>query len=190
MGRTVSPCTSFRMTIGALVDGSTISPRIFISISMQRPLCYGFAHQAVGETLCDPHRQVASRSGKDRLRGGKVQCFVLRSAAYDLSAGLIMAFNHYFQNFAYVIAVIGSLDFALAIEQDLQTLRLELVRNGVGHCDGRRVGTRRILESEDGIVLDFVQKGDGLLEVGWGLTGEAYDNVGGHADPAFCRLDP
>src|SRR5580658_4803055 len=122
MGSTVSPCTSFRMTIGALVDGSTISPRIFISISMQCLLCYGFAHQAVGETLCDPHRQVTPRSGKDRLRGGKVQRFVLRGTADNLAASLIMTLNHHFQNFAYVIAVIRSLDFPLAFEQNLQAL--------------------------------------------------------------------
>src|SRR5215472_7837050 len=190
MGSTVSPCTSFRMTIGALVDGSTISPRIFISISMQCPLRYSFAYQAVGKTRGHPYRQVAACSGKNRLRGGKVQRFVLRGAAYDLSARPVVTFNHYFKNFSYVSAVVLSLDLPLAFEQDLQALGFHLVRDRIRHVYGRRIRARRILEGKNAIVLDFMQKRDGLLKVCRSFAGESHNDVGRHADRAFCRLDP
>ncbi len=56
--------------------------------------------------------------------------------------------------------------------------------------DGGGVGARGELEGEDGVVFDFVEEGDGLLEVGVGLAGEAYDHVAGDADVAGGGVDP
>ena len=67
---------------------------------------------------------------------------------------------------------------------------LDLVGDAVGHVDGGGVGPRGELEGEDGVVVDFVEQGDGLLEVGVGLAGEADDHVAGDADVALGGLDP
>src|SRR5688572_22178500 len=62
MGSTRSPPLSFRITIGRLVIGSTISPLIVISISMMRSAIstwLNFARQAVRPGSPDDDRQYA-----------------------------------------------------------------------------------------------------------------------------------
>src|SRR5271167_2030524 len=83
IGSTLSPPWSFRITMGMLVTGSIISPRIFISTSIMLPPvacplilpmqdaaqpasgCLGdhLAQQAVGKRLCNPYTNVVSDAG-------------------------------------------------------------------------------------------------------------------------------
>ncbi len=68
MGSTVLPLTSLRITMGMLVTGSIMSPRIFISTSMtpsQSSLHHSYAltHQRVGAGARDPDRQVLAHQG-------------------------------------------------------------------------------------------------------------------------------
>ena len=44
------------------------------------------------------------------------------------------------------------------------------------------LGRGEYLKAKTASYWTSCEKGDGLLEVGLGLAGEAYDNVGGHAD--------
>src|SRR5271169_5512656 len=128
MGRTESPFTSFRMTMGMLVTGSIISPRIFISTSgMVPPLCglaYHLAQQTVRKACADVHSNVTTR-----LRncvtggGGEVQRFVLRSAADVLSASRILAFNHHFKCLPQMTCAQALLYLLLMLLEDRKTAR-------------------------------------------------------------------
>src|SRR5580700_1434164 len=113
---------SRRSTIGMLVDGSTISPRIFISMSIGTPSLSSdcFSDQTVRKTLRHPHRNIAAGCGHNRLTGSKVQGLILRRAPDHLPARRIMTLNHRFANLAYVLVVIDPLDFALALQQNLK----------------------------------------------------------------------
>src|SRR5579883_2624539 len=124
MGRTVSPCTSLRITIGAFVEGSTIRPRIFISISIwmsppfrRQPLLPDCSDSSLS---LSPEHNYPGR--KNRLARRKVQGFVLGSAPHHLASGPITTFNHHFKYLAYMIAVIYPLNFPLLVKQNLQSL--------------------------------------------------------------------
>src|SRR5215831_15970838 len=116
MGRTVLPFTSFRMTMGMLVTGSIMSPRIFISTSMSPPPTslhhsYGFTHQGVGPRARNPYRQVLSHQ---RIavggRVGEVEGAVVRGAADPLAERLVAAFDHHFARGANHLRVAPDLD--------------------------------------------------------------------------------
>src|SRR6202040_4332817 len=102
MGRTVSLPTSFKTTIGMLVTGSIINPRIFISTSIScSPLLkslrlYHHAQQTVGKTPGNDHVNIAANGRHETLRSGKVQGYVLGGSTNKLSAGRVGTFNHYF----------------------------------------------------------------------------------------------
>src|SRR5882724_6590493 len=122
MGSTVSLPTSLSTTMGILVTGSIINPRIFISTSMMPSLQHQFTQKAVGETFCYQHVNISAYGWNQTFRGGKVQGNVLAGSSYDLPPGLILSFNHYLINTANPILIIGPLDFTLAFLKDLQTL--------------------------------------------------------------------
>src|SRR5580692_7155076 len=97
MGMTVSEPTSLSTTIGILVDGSIIKPRIRTSMSMVSPslTCLdGLADQAVGKCVCDFHLHIRARSRRDRQRCREVYRLVLRTSAGNLTAGGIHTFDH------------------------------------------------------------------------------------------------
>src|SRR6516225_6741822 len=177
MGSTVSESDSRRITMGMLVTGSIIRPRIFISTSIVgpsldcsvirqmrweckwvgwrpdldsdggsgahegKPLAdseqlfgtgnvwtsgYGFraklprddlprqqfAQQAVGERLRDPYTDVIACCGFGTAVGYEIQGLVLGGTPDDLFAGLVLAFNHYFNLLTQVAAIALALDLA------------------------------------------------------------------------------
>src|SRR4051812_9154369 len=118
IGSTASPPESFRITMGILVTGSIIKPRIFISTSIPA-LCFGsdyhFSYQAIGETRGHAHISVAA---DQRLNGGwhgKIQRLVLCGAAHPLSTSIVPGFNHYFSYFADVARVADFLNLSLTL---------------------------------------------------------------------------
>src|SRR5664279_5019799 len=108
MGSTVSESDSFRSTMGMLVTGSIMSPRILISTSIVvppaacpvirlrdttrkrflfwRPLpsAHQFSQQAVGERLRHQYRHIAPDSRFSFLIQHEIQRLVLRGAAGHL----------------------------------------------------------------------------------------------------------
>src|SRR6266481_9061539 len=101
MGRTASPLLSFKITMGMLVTGSIMSPRIFISTSIVTPgrhiqncsiqqlfpcsLYHHFAQEAVRKTPYDPYWNVTSDRRNRAFRNGEIQNLVLRGAAAPLA---------------------------------------------------------------------------------------------------------
>src|SRR5579875_3238901 len=89
IGSRASPFASLRITMGMFVEGSTIRPRIFISICTASfpwellpcvskiHLYDGFANQAVGQASGHAHFPVAAGGRKNRLCGGEVECLIL-----------------------------------------------------------------------------------------------------------------
>src|SRR5258707_164665 len=125
MGKTVSLPTSFRTTIGMLVTGSIINPRIFISTSIScSPVTkslrlHHHAQQTVGETPGNDHVNIAAHGRHRALRSGKVQGNVLRGSTDKLPTSLIRTFNHYFIDSSYALFIIDSLDLPLTFLKDL-----------------------------------------------------------------------
>src|SRR4051794_6530973 len=95
MGSTASDPGSFRITMGMLVTGSIIRPRIFISTSIvsswaQFPADSGIlrrdasrlspvhhhADEAIGKALRDLHADIRAVHRRDAMRGGEVQGLV------------------------------------------------------------------------------------------------------------------
>src|SRR3954449_5562146 len=99
MGSTASPPESFRITMGILVTGSIIKPRIFISTSILGP-CFGsdyhFSNQTIREARSHSHIGVATDSRLKCLWSGEVQRFILRRTPHPLRPSFISGFNHYF----------------------------------------------------------------------------------------------
>src|SRR5215475_4752313 len=152
MGRTASLDGSFSTTIGMLVTGSIINPRIFISTSIwdlrraspllqyqtsanstsaNRLVHHHLAYETVWEALCYKHPGVTSSRGKYGRIRREIHGFILRAAADDLSASLISSFNHYFQNSPDVLLVINPLNLSLSLLKNAQTLRFFLVGDAV-----------------------------------------------------------
>src|ERR1700682_226681 len=135
MGKTASPLVSFRITMGMLVTGSIISPRIFISTSIVAPgaisdfrlkssllrsLYHHFAQQAVGKAPGGNHGNITARCRNHRRRPGEIQRLVLRSATDPLTPGLVLSFNHHFKDMPHMPLIPPSLDLALSLLQDHQ----------------------------------------------------------------------
>ena len=86
-------------------------------------------------------RKIAAdgRISTNELGRGEVDGLVLRAAADDLIAGGVVAFDHDLLDLAEVAAVVLALNLALAIHEDAEALRLDLVGDAVGQCDCRGV---------------------------------------------------
>src|SRR5215472_5851186 len=121
MGSTVSLPTSFSTTIGMLVTGSIINPRIFISTSIafspMTALSDHDAQQTVRETPGYKNVNITAHGRHGLFWRGKVQGYVLRRAANYLASRLIYAFNHYFKCLSHSLLVVDSLDFPLPFLQ-------------------------------------------------------------------------
>ncbi len=133
---------------------------------------------------------IGSRGWCDGVIPGEVDGFVLGTTSDNLLPDGIIPLDHDFHSFAYVFLIVGSLNLALAVEEDLQAGCLFSVWDGVDHDQGRSVGARGVFEAEDGIVLDGIEEGDGLFKFQGGFTGKAHDEVGGDGDRPFGGLDP
>src|SRR5579875_472674 len=244
MGRTVLPLMSRRMTIGILVTGSIISPRIFISTSegeclapdrfcsrstsfssirppnlitpqlpegtpgpektagsqeqrakSQKPHCvpdlslHGFAYQRVGAGARDPHIQVAAQQPV-AFGMPEVQSTVIRGAPDPLPKGLISPFHQHLAHAADQLRVAPDLDRALLLLKDGQAALLLFLRNGIRHGECGGIGTRRVLEAEERIVLDRVEQVERLDEILFGFAREAHDDIGSDGVVPAGALQP
>src|SRR4051794_151489 len=127
IGSTASPPESFRITMGILVTGSIIKPRIFISTSIPALYFgsdYHFSHKAIRKTCRDAHIGVTANGRLDAWRHCEIERLILRGAAHPLSASIIPRFNHYFSYFANVTRVADLLYLPLTLHEDPQTPRL------------------------------------------------------------------
>src|SRR5437879_3558202 len=129
IGSTVSP-ESLRITIGVLVTGSSISPRIFISTSIATPCVFtittsGRLHhvtqQAVWKCRSDLYRHITALLKAAVRRCGEVQCLVLGCPADPLTTRFVLSFNHYFKLLAYMIVISTLLDASLFLQQHCET---------------------------------------------------------------------
>src|SRR4051794_10951304 len=68
------------------------------------------------------------------------------------------------------------------VDQTLDAVALDLVRNLVGERGGLGAGPRRVDEGEGSVVADLLDRGEGLLELRLGLSGEADDQVRGQRE--------
>src|SRR5215469_3030444 len=149
-----------------------------------------FTQQAVGERLRDPYTDVIACCGLGTAVDYEIQGLVLGGTPDDLFAGLVLAFNHYFNLLTQVAAIALALDLALVFLQDLQAVRFLNVGNGVGVLQRGRVGPRRVLERENPVVADLREQREGFAEFLLGFAGKADDDVGGEADLALGGLHP
>src|SRR5208337_1754484 len=122
--------------------------------------------QAVGMRTHDANQRVAAHLWYcDSVWDGEIKRLVLRGAADDLAARLLIAFHHHLHDLANVAGVVGTLNLALALVEDCQARSLLFFADRVLHGNGRSVGARRILEAEDSVELHFLKEGERLLKL-------------------------
>src|SRR5882724_3968262 len=131
------PLTSFSTTIGILVTGSTIKPRIFISTSMLLPYLtlgvpvsephsiHEFPRQRVGARACHPRmnvlaEKIAFAAGFGRRRVQEIERLVLRSAADPLAGGFVESLHQTLLDSPHVCGVAADLNVALEFLDDRQ----------------------------------------------------------------------
>src|ERR1700692_1621969 len=93
MGITVSEPTSLSNTMGMLVAGSIMRPRIRTSTSMDSPFCAErlvppldcFSYQTIWMRCSDPHLHITPWGRRYGLRPGEVDRLVLAAAAGNLA---------------------------------------------------------------------------------------------------------
>src|SRR5436190_21746665 len=101
IGSTVLLLTSFKMTIGMLVAGSIMRPRIFISTSIHppppRPLHHTLAYQRVRSRTRHAHVEIPSDElFIARSTGHKIQRAILRCPPNPLPQRLVPALHQHF----------------------------------------------------------------------------------------------
>src|SRR5437868_1770147 len=154
IGKTASLDGSLSTTMGMLVTGSIINPRIFISTSIpdlrraaldslsRFVACLYLAHspraavphvflvhhhlthKTVREALGYKHPSVASSGWEYGRAGREIHGLVLRAAADHLPTNLVSSFNHYFKDLPYMLQVINPLNLSLSLLKDAESLRL------------------------------------------------------------------
>src|ERR1035441_2815738 len=82
---------------------------------------------------------------------------VAGGAANPLAQGLIPPFHQHFLAAADELTVAPDLNGALLLLENQQAALLLLVRDSIWHAKRGGVGSRRVLEAEEGIVLDFIR---------------------------------
>src|SRR5207248_10045877 len=71
-----------------------------------------------------------------------------------------------------------------------QSPRFLGVWDWIFELERRRIGTGRVLESEDAVILDFIEQRKGFLELCLRLAGEADDDVSCDADFPLRSFHP
>src|SRR5712691_10086645 len=166
MGRMAVPWQSFRTTIGMLVTGSIISPRIFISTSIPPSFrlisVYTFAGQRIraraGHANLDiTPQQVPTRSA---TRSGvqEIERLVLRRPSDPLTGGRVESFDQASLHRTNVVRVAPHLDGALPFLENGQPQALLFLWNLVPEAQRRRIRPPRVLEAEDRVVLHFLDE--------------------------------
>src|SRR5580693_8233372 len=134
MGSTLALPTSFRMTIGMLVTGSIIRPRIFISTSI-RLLHHGLTGQRIGSAASHAHVDVFA----DKLIRGlgavmrKTQRAIARSASGPEPQRFVAAFHVDLFDDPDQRRIVADLNGALLFLDDREPPRLLFFRNMVAH---------------------------------------------------------
>src|SRR5271166_419633 len=195
MGMTVSEAMSLRTTMGMLVAGSIIRPRIRTSISMA-PLPWfvlvldGLAHETVRMRRCNFHLEVASGRRSYQLGASEVDRYVLAATSDNLSSRRVEAFDHHLNDLSQVFGIIHSLNLTLPVKHYLKPTHFLSIGDGIDHGQSRCVRSAGVLEAEDAIVLDFSEKFHGLDEVVDGFTGKSNDDVSRNGDGTPRGFDP
>src|SRR5437870_6996187 len=148
-----------------MVFQSTITNQQFL-----RFLYHHFAQKAVRETSRRPNPRVTANSriwaaGLDR----KVENFILRAPAYPLAAELVLLFNHHFNCLPNMSLVSMHLNLLLFVLKHCQAARFLLLGNGIREMQCGRIRPGRVLECENAVVSDFIQKRQRLLEISFSL---------------------
>src|SRR5690242_18463652 len=145
MGSTAAPFTSLRMTIGMLVTGSIIKPRIFISTSIApslgslqsgsrlRPALDPFAHQAVRPRGCHSNGHVLA---SPRRLTGEIHYAVACRPAHRLAQPGLETFHQHLEFPGDKAAIALELDLALSLLKDRQASSLLQVRHVIGPTQG------------------------------------------------------
>src|SRR3954469_23700904 len=130
IGKTASPARSFKTTMGMLVIGSIMRPRIFISTSIFAPVPIpssllhrswnALASQAVRSRPRDQHIHILAYQGlifpwRGQSRIDKVESLVLRGATDPLAGSGIIALHMHLFTCADVFGVTPQLDGSLAL---------------------------------------------------------------------------
>src|ERR1019366_7862550 len=136
------------------------------------------------------HLNIATWGRGNRVRPCEIYRLILTAASGNLASCWIMTLKHNLNYPPEVPRVIDSLDLALTVKQYLKPLGLLAFRDRVDHGKRGRIGSRRVLETENAIVLHFGEEVHGLNKIVWGLAGKPDNNIGGDRDWPPCCLDP
>src|SRR5580704_5895479 len=166
MGSTLALPTSFRMTIGMLVTGSIIRPRIFISTSMCL-LHHGLTGERVRAAARHAHVDVLA----DELVRGlgaimrKTQGAVARGASGPKAQRFMTPFDVDLFNGSDEADIVANLNGALLFLDDGEPSRFLFFRNMIDHLQRRGIRALGVFKAEDGIVLHFVEQAERLFEI-------------------------
>src|SRR5215469_6502168 len=114
------------MTIGMLVTGSIIKPRIFISTSMPSlqhrsgRLIYGFADERIGACARDSHRYILAQQ-RVFIASREVERPVVRCAANPLAKRLMPPFHVYLFHGADQVGIAPNLNRPLPLVENDDT---------------------------------------------------------------------
>src|SRR6266571_279872 len=208
IGSTEFPLTSLRMTMGMLVTGSSIRPRIFISTSMEFPLGPadrpgpGLGAMSLTrlqircflklEPVVRPHtgQAVGAPCGNANLPrepnpvsfSGKVNHPVARRTSDRLAEAGLKPFDQHLELAPDQSLVPSRLDRALPLLELGQSRSLLLLRDRVRPAASRSVRARGVLKREDLVVLGLLQQRQRLLEVFPCLAAKTDDDVRRYAN--------
>src|SRR5271163_1258326 len=157
MGKIAFPLVSFSTTMGMLLTGSIINPRIFISTSMGSPFLldagHGFAGQRIWAGARDPNIRKFSNQcfalSRTRMSGvGEIQGAVLCGPADPLTCGLIIPLHEGFLVVSNQFGIAADLDGALPLLHNRQAARFFFLGNVIVERERAGIGPAGILEAE------------------------------------------
>src|SRR5581483_9532919 len=124
------------------------------------------------------------------MRPDKIQRLVLRSAADPLARRLIKSFYKLFLDPADCLSVAADLNGALLLLKDREAALLFVLVDVIFIAERGRIRTARVLETEQGIVLHFVEQRERLFEILFRFAREANNNIRRDGNIAPRRLQP
>src|ERR1700722_4800880 len=145
MGRIALPLTSLSTTMGMLVTGSIIRPRIFISTSMRPPSVYTLADQRIRAGPGHANIDILAQNIVRRRRPDKIQRLMLRCAPDPLGRRLIETFDQALFHRAQISGVAAGLNLALQFLDDGKAADLFVLRDLILPRERRRIRAARVL---------------------------------------------
>lgn len=106
---------------------------------------------------------------------------IARSATGPLAARLVASIDEHLEFRAEKLLIFCDLNFALMLLKNSKPRAFHLFGNRIRHVFRRRIGPRRILESEYAIEFHFAKKRKSFSEFGVGLARKTNDDVRGDA---------